>query len=778
MNKIIEKIKEKSKKIKDKIKERQEEFDRKVQDLLESYRRLSVSMKAITIIGSIISLEFMIVAPSEIYKAYEATLINEPLIQYENVVAGKENNYTLNEFLKSNMNFISKATIEKVDETYQKINFEMNSAYTKFMEEKSLFFGEKNVVDSNLYIISSDIDNNVELPIIYIITFEHINVFSFTNFYEKILIENNIRYTWLIKDEIVSPYRITNLILSHVLQIAFILVFLFLFEKQGLFGNKEKYSIVYPNKIQTNFKDLIGMEEIKNEIYILADLIEHRDKYKEFGIDKAFNYIFSGPPGTGKTQIAGGLAKLLDVPMVIGTGNVETGFINGGVSVIQELFKTARLEALQNPHKMAIIFLDEAQTLLVQRGQQREKWADDSANELLAQLDGIHTYSDVDIIFIAASNFDDKNHKFDEAMMRRFKKKLFFRLPNLEERKGILEFYASKINEKYKSDNIDFNYLADITANMSPALLESMVQEASLLSITTKKDLVTYEEKANSGVVKKLDLKKIKEIVLDKDKVLKDKDELFEKEITLIDTKLLERAFERISIGHTDRKTTANKERQRDIISKHELGHFVCEMQNVLNDKFGVYHVNAETDYKFLKTLNKEELSDAIIHLKNNLQVLKISVESISQINALGYVLNKQEDVMLSSKNDLEKEIIALYGGLASEDIFSANNGDITTGSANDIEKVSNLFNIMVNKLGMYSKSKLNFNFIDNMDNKEENSEVILTNSEKLFNISKCYVENHRDLILALNNELLEKYVLNLDEILSFIENYYNKTNN
>ena len=44
---------------------------------------------------------------------------------------------------------------------------------------------------------------------------------------------------------------------------------------------------------------------------------------------------------------------------------------------------------------------------------------------------------------------------------------------------------------------------------MSPALLESMVQEASLLSITTKKDLVTYEEKANSGVVKTLDLKKI-----------------------------------------------------------------------------------------------------------------------------------------------------------------------------------------------------------------------------------------------------------------------------
>lgn len=757
LRKIIRIIKIQCKKLIEKVKSKIEPLKNDVFKLISIYKNLPLTLKVISGVLFLMLLEALIVTPIQMYKIYDKNKTDN-LIEYKKIIGGVDNNLTLNSFLKENISFIDNILIYANAKSYCNLVITMSNGYNKNTIIKDIptskEIGDGIVKDSNLEVIEH---NSIEKKEIYIYLFNHINTFSFMSHYEPILINGNVKYSWSDDKIKKSPYIFTNLIMENLFRVILILVFLFLFEKQGLLGNKDKYSIVYPHEVDTDFRNLLGMEDIKREIYILADLIKHRSKYKDFGIEKTFNYLFSGPPGTGKTQIASGLAKLLQIPMVVGTGNVETGFINGGVSVIQELFKTARKEALKNKHKMAMIFLDEAQNLMVKRGQGRDKWTDDSANELLAQLDGIHSYDDVSIIFVAASNFDDKNHQFDEAMMRRFKKKLFFRLPNLEERRDILEYYLSKVNKKYICKNIDLNYIADITSNLSPAMLEMIVQEASLLSITQNKNLIEYENEKP---------KKIKELFLNNNK---NDDDLFYDSISILDTRLLEKAFEIISVGHTDRNVTKNKEVQRNIISKHELGHFICEMQSVLNKKYSKTHI--ENDIQYIDF--GKDLYSNLKYLKENLKVLKISVESISQINALGYVLNKKDDVMLRSKKELEEEIISLYGGLASETVFSKHSYDITTGSSNDIEKVSNLFNIMVNKLGMYTNSKLNLNLIDNFDNKKVNSKIIIEKSEELFKVSTKYVTHYIELIEFLNEILLEKYVLNLDEILSYIKEFY-----
>jgi len=571
-----------------------------------------------------------------------------------------------------------------------------------------------------------------ELKVEKIFVFDKVNYVSFIRIYEPIFIKKNISYSW--KEESSKNihkklFPLTSFIIDNIVRILLIILFIFLFEKQGLLGNQEKYEIVLPESIKGDFDDLVGMNEIKNEILVLSDLINNREKYKSFGIERTFNFLFSGPPGTGKTRISTLLAKKLEVPLIIGTGNVETGFINGGANVIKELFKKGAELAKKNKHKMAIIFLDEAQTLLVKRGQSREKWADDSSNELLAQLDGVHSNKDIDIIFIAASNFDEKNHQFDEAMMRRFKKKIFFRLPNLEERRDIFYFYLEKVNkENIDFENLDLNSISEMTSGLSPALIETIVQEASLIAINSN-----------------------------------DK----------INTKNLEKAFERIAIGNTDRKKTENQEKEKDIISKHELGHFVCEMQNCINTYEGYTTKSLKEDKSNIIFLNKENIDKYIPIFKENLKVLKISVESVSQINALGFVLNKTEEVKLHSLQYYENEIVSLYGGVASENVFSTDEGEVTSGSFNDIEKISTIFNNIVNKLGMYSNSKLNLNLIDNIDTKEKNTKIILEQSDFLFSLSVFYVENYKDLIMFLQEELLEKYVLNLEEILFLIEKFY-----
>lgn len=587
---------------------------------------------------------------------------------------------------------------------------------------------QDDLVQIALYKYNNDID-----------VFTKIKTYSFITHYEPILIAKKIPYKWQISNY--KQFPITSFIVDESLRILLFLFIIFILEKQGLFGNREKYSIIYPSAIDGDLKDLKGMAEIKQEVLILADLINNKKKYKQYGIEKGFNYLFSGPPGTGKTRIASYLAKILDVPLVIGTGNVETGYINGGVKVIQDLFSVARNVALDNANRMVIVFLDEAQTLMVKRGQSREKWADDSANELLAQLDGIHTFQDVDIIFIAASNFDDKNHVFDEAMMRRFKKKIYFRLPNFEERMEILEYYLNKLDSSVKHEDLNLNYLADITSNLSPATLETIVQEACLLALTQHKEL---------------------------DNETYDKNKVKEEEILVkINTELLTSAFERIIIGHTNRKTTDKQEKERALIAYHELGHFFCHLY------FTFQKYLMEKQLPSNEVLEKYVvLEDFQKFLRKHLNVLKISIESISQINALGYVLNKNDEINLKNISQLEEEIISLYGGLSAEIVFYGKN-NLTTGSSNDIEKVTQILDFMYNKINMYGDNKLNFSLIS-IDEKNKHLLIERMNekSKELSKMSEKIIFENKALINYLQVILLDKYVLNLDQIIEHLSNF------
>jgi cell division protease FtsH len=78
-------------------------------------------------------------------------------------------------------------------------------------------------------------------------------------------------------------------------------------------------------------------------------------------------------------------------------------------------------------------------------------------------------------------------------------------------------------------------------------------------------------------------------------------------------------------------------------------------------------------------------------------QVQKISI--ISRGMAAGYTIAlPQNDQTLISKNKMIAEMIGLLGGRASEEIVF---NDITSGAANDIERVTTLARKMVTRLGM-----------------------------------------------------------------------------
>ncbi|MGZ3254105.1 MAG: AAA family ATPase, partial [Burkholderiaceae bacterium] len=215
-------------------------------------------------------------------------------------------------------------------------------------------------------------------------------------------------------------------------------------------------------------------------------------------------------------------------------------------------------------------------------------------------------------------------------------------------------------------------------------------------------------------------------------------------EKSVINTDLLVRAFERATIGLTDRATTAEKNKQRERIALHELGHFMMQIHPLL--KQGM-------------TLGE---------IKEKSTLLKISTESVSKLGALGYVLSSSDDVSLKTLEELEQDVMQLYGGVAAEELFYGERG-ISVGSQNDIEKVTRMLNLMVNRLSMYSRSKLDYTQLQQEGSQRDTLKQVEAKADELYTHTLDAIGEYKDLLAVLKSALLDRYVLSKDDIFSLL---------
>jgi cell division protease FtsH len=493
-------------------------------------------------------------------------------------------------------------------------------------------------------------------------------------------------------DEVSTLARAGAFVVRHAVDILLVVLALFLL-RNGLPGMGVSATVLTPDQLGGSMDDLIGMEDIKQEVLHLEDMIRNRALYKEHDIDKPFNVMLTGPAGTGKTKLAGYLAKRLDVPLITASASaLESGYIGGGSKALHALHKKACARG------SCIIFLDEAQGLFMPRGRGEKKWEDDTANTLLGLLDGVRSDKGAGVIWVVASNFDDASTRMDEAMLRRFSVKINFRLPNKTERRELLRsFLARKADGCVDWQDLNLDHVAEITANLSPAVLQTVVERASMLSI---------------------------------------------QESQIINTDLMFRAFERATIGLTDRATTAEKTRQRERVALHELGHFFMQIDPWLRQGLPLAEV------------------------KERSPMLKISTESVSKLGALGYVLSASDDVALRTLEELERDVIQLYGGVAAEELFYGARG-ISVGSQNDIEKATSMLDLMVNKLSMYSRSKIDHS---QFKNKESDLDQVQAKADELYTYTLTAIADYREQISELKGVLMEQYVLSKDAIFALLE--------
>eukprot|EP00903_Cladosiphon_okamuranus_P001946 g1944.t1 len=119
--------------------------------------------------------------------------------------------------------------------------------------------------------------------------------------------------------------------------------------------------------------------------------------------------LLSGPPGTGKTAFAHHFAARLDKPLLTKrASDLLSKWVGGTERNIAEAFADARQE-------QGVLFFDEADSLMFDRGTAQASWEAGQVNELLSWLDR-H-----DQPVLAATNFASR---LDAATLRRFDFKL------------------------------------------------------------------------------------------------------------------------------------------------------------------------------------------------------------------------------------------------------------------------------------------------------------------------------------------------------------------
>lgn len=258
-------------------------------------------------------------------------------------------------------------------------------------------------------------------------------------------------------------------------------VFLYIYKAQTK-GTKSSNPIV--EKPDVTFKDVAGLKQVKKDMELLVEFLKNPDKFTQKGAKLPKGVILYGEPGTGKTLLAKAVAGEAGVPFFSMSGSDFIEMFAGlGAKRVRDLFEQARKSS------PCIIFIDEIDAVGGKRtGNYGNCEQRQTINALLAEMDGFNGSEGI-LVICATNRIED----LDTALIRpgRFDKHIRVPLPDTpEERMEIIELY--KANKSFAED-VNFNVLAKETIGFSPADIQSLINEATLISIQDEKEMIDRE---------------------------------------------------------------------------------------------------------------------------------------------------------------------------------------------------------------------------------------------------------------------------------------------
>jgi 26S proteasome regulatory subunit T2 len=236
-----------------------------------------------------------------------------------------------------------------------------------------------------------------------------------------------------------------------------------------------------------SYGDIGGLDEQVREMKECVELpLTNPELYEEIGISAPKGVILYGEPGTGKTLLAKAVANQTSANFlrVVGSELIKK-YSGEGPKLVREIFKAAEEMA------PTIVFIDEIDAIGAKRyttdssgGQEVQR----TMLELLTQLDGFDTRSDVKVIM--ATN---KIENLDPALIRpgRIDRKIKFPLPDEKTKRRIFQIHTSKMS---LDADVDLEELVMAKDDLSGADIKAMCSEAGLLALRERRMCVKMED--------------------------------------------------------------------------------------------------------------------------------------------------------------------------------------------------------------------------------------------------------------------------------------------
>jgi katanin p60 ATPase-containing subunit A1 len=248
------------------------------------------------------------------------------------------------------------------------------------------------------------------------------------------------------------------------------------------------------------FEDIAELEGAKNTLKeaVLLPLLMP-DFFR--GIRRPWKgVLLYGPPGTGKTLLAKALATQGKTTFFnVSPTTFASKWKGESEKLVRILFEMARFYA------PSTIFIDEVDSIGQKRGDGDNEASRKVMAEMLVQMDGVSGKLDQEdisieelkkniVMVMGATNLP---WDLDDALRRRFEKRVYIPLPN---EKGRKEMFNINMKGIKVDNNIDMDKLVKLTDGYSGADIANVCREASLMQM--RRELMKTGGKLNFTKIK------------------------------------------------------------------------------------------------------------------------------------------------------------------------------------------------------------------------------------------------------------------------------------
>ena len=224
---------------------------------------------------------------------------------------------------------------------------------------------------------------------------------------------------------------------------------------------------ILSEKPNVKWDDIAGLEGAKDALKEAVILPVKFPQLFRGNRKPASGILLYGPPGTGKSYLAKAVAtEASSTFFSVSSADLISKWMGESERLVKQLFSMAR------ESKPSIIFIDEVDALCGPRGEGESEALRRVKTEFLVQMNGVGTDSD-GVLVLGATNIP---WQLDAAIRRRFEKRIYIPLPDVEARTRMFELNIGSVVSECSSQ--DLKLLSEMADGYSGHDIAVVVRDA------------------------------------------------------------------------------------------------------------------------------------------------------------------------------------------------------------------------------------------------------------------------------------------------------------